>query len=291
MATVLERVRSGGLASAKSARQFPRLTRAEVVDTMWLTSGFYEITPDVAKWILETRNTRNRRLIESTIGKVSTDLRDGNWAINGTAIVFANDGVLNDGQNRLTAIHKTGISAVSNVVFGVEPDTQDTLDQTRPRTLGHVFEIAGMPNANMRAAIVRMVLAYEAMHGKGFAREDEATPSRAKARLAEDSRIGECAARTHHLPRAASGVVSPSLAGFWLYLIGTSETGVEYFNQVVSGENIGRDDVAWRVRERLLGMESKARFPRTEAFLRGWVAYRDGRPLKLVKVLGELPEL
>lgn len=87
------------------------------------------ITPSYAREILENRNEENyRKLKESAANLYEKDMKDGNWMFNGDTIRFDSNGNLIDGQTRLEAIRKSGISQDFIVVTGLDPQCAKTID-------------------------------------------------------------------------------------------------------------------------------------------------------------------
>lgn len=113
------------------------------------------ITPDFAAQLL-SRNTRNRPLSKKLVDDYAKILRSGNFLINGDPIRVDLNGVLLDGQHRLSACVSTGIPIQAVFVEGLPPKVMSTIDQHSKRTIGQVLAIEGHKNANHLAALVRM---------------------------------------------------------------------------------------------------------------------------------------
>lgn len=68
-----------------------------------------KITPDMAREMLEA-NTHNRRLDAKTVSAYALDMKNGRWEIDSpTPITIGEDGVLKDGQHRLSAVIESGV--------------------------------------------------------------------------------------------------------------------------------------------------------------------------------------
>jgi hypothetical protein len=68
------------------------------------------ITPELASSLLET-NSNNRNLSKGTVEAYANDMLAGNWDESvGDAISIDTDGVLRNGQHRLSAIVLSGVS-------------------------------------------------------------------------------------------------------------------------------------------------------------------------------------
>src|SRR3954467_7399425 len=60
-----------------------------------------QVSPELARHILETRNDANRHLRPIKIKRFADDLTSGLWVVTGDTLKFGMNGVLLDGQNRL----------------------------------------------------------------------------------------------------------------------------------------------------------------------------------------------
>lgn len=80
------------------------------------------ITPEIAANLLET-NIANRNISKGTVTAYVNDMISGNWDETvGVAISIDEDGILRDGQHRLTAIVESGISIRMWVCRNVSSD-------------------------------------------------------------------------------------------------------------------------------------------------------------------------
>lgn len=109
---------------------------------MAITASMELITPKMAEEYL-THNTNNYRFISNIkVGNYAEDMKRGLWQENGESIVFGADGILKDGQHRLKAIVKSGVSVPILVVRGVENDVQ-TFDMGMGRTISQIARANG----------------------------------------------------------------------------------------------------------------------------------------------------
>lgn len=111
------------------------------------------ITPDVAKCYLE-HNDINRIPNKGQIAFYARMMQNGEWQLNGEAIVFAEGGRLIDGQHRLMACVYANVPFETLVVRGVQESVFTTIDKGRTRTHGDVLKISGITNSNQIAATI-----------------------------------------------------------------------------------------------------------------------------------------
>ena len=78
-------------------------------------SGVVRITPALASAMLET-NTRNRKIKNSVVDRYVRLMREGEWGITNDAITFDKNGVLTNGQHRLEAVVRSGVT-IDALVF------------------------------------------------------------------------------------------------------------------------------------------------------------------------------
>ena len=97
-----------------------------------MTMNFELITPIIANRFLAT-NTNNRNISRKTVEAYAQDLLAGNWDESvGSAISIDENGILRDGQHRLTAIVETGVSVWMWVCRGVS--SNGIYDNNRKRS-------------------------------------------------------------------------------------------------------------------------------------------------------------
>lgn len=106
------------------------------------------ITPKDAVNILERFNPENRKVSQDRINTYVRDIKSGNWSFNGDVIRFDQNGMLIDGQHRLTAVAKSGVSIDFLVVRGIESITKVTIDTGKSRTGGDALSIESGVGSN-----------------------------------------------------------------------------------------------------------------------------------------------
>lgn len=294
MATILER--------PKAVTPIKATKKPEAGTVHWLNeciehgkrAPFSEVkllTPGLAEELLR-RNPDNRPLVETQVAKIAADIRSGRWGLNMQPIVMSACGLMNDGQHRCHAVINANRPAPVSFAFGAERETRLTLDQNTKRTAGHLLAMQHVPNAAQAAGIARIIIAYERSGGDNISGTGYITNPEIVARVASDPAIGVSAAYASHVAKSTQPYCAPSAIGACRYIL-TGEHPADaaaYMDQVCIGESIRKSDPAFTVRERLL-VSSKSTTQKLEIIFRGWNAYRADRPLKLIKVLGNLPAL
>ena len=124
------------------------------------------VTPSLAQDILENQNDGNRNLNEAKVRKYTDDMRADNWrGDNGESIKFDTNNKLMNGQHRLSAVDRSGVSLMMEFRTGLDPDTRVTIDTGKPRSGGDVLAMtfglaAGDSHAVARA--LNLLSQYEA---------------------------------------------------------------------------------------------------------------------------------
>ena len=99
-----------------------------------------DITPKMAEVIL-AKNTHNRKVSAGLVAAYAADMKSGNWNEDtASCIAIGSDGTLCDGQHRLLAIIRSGLTIKMNVCTGVDP--KGIYDQNRARSTSDQLAIA-----------------------------------------------------------------------------------------------------------------------------------------------------
>jgi hypothetical protein len=129
-------------------------------------SRVFTLTPMICETLVNDYNQGNRPDKPRNIARYSDDMAADNWPLTGDTIKFSNARRLRDGQNRLKACIRCGVSFQTHMVFGIDDEAFDRLDQGRNRNGADVLAIAGYPNAVVLSAAVRWVHLIESDRAK-----------------------------------------------------------------------------------------------------------------------------
>ena len=248
------------------------------------------ITPGLASELLK-RNPGNRLLSERKIANYARDMINGCWVLNGETIIISTTGELNNGQHRLSAIIEANRPVEALLAFGLTRASRLTVDQGMARSAAHYLAMQGVENTKACASIAGILIAIERSSG-AFVKADT-THQEVTTRVLNDPAIGRAAHFSATVQRFAKAFLTPSQIGSLYYLFDELSTADadKYMRQVCLGESIKRGDPAFSVRQALGGLKGEQRQVRMEITMRGWVAIRQRRTLKLAKTLGVFPAL
>jgi hypothetical protein len=224
-------------------------------------------------------------------------MEEGRYKYNGFPILFGSDGVLLDGQHRLTACVEAGVTFDTDVVFGLDPKVLDTIDtNVVPRTAAHVAQMEGIENATGSSAIAYLLLVHE-KYGIHRVQNADCKPTKTEviARVKADRQIATVAGRSTTWSRK---MVHPRVVGFCYYLFSEQNLGLaeSFFAQFADGADLSKRSPVYLLRQRLWqNSTAKAKLPLKEIialFFKAWVAYRESRSIQVLvwRSGGDRPE-
>ena len=112
-------------------------------------------TPAVAKAILDTQNKGNRPIRYRTVDLLVSDMVLGEWQpASADAICFDPEGNLINGQHRLTAVVRSGVSVSMLVGRNIPAESFQVIDRGIKRTNADDVQRMGMPNATNVSSLV-----------------------------------------------------------------------------------------------------------------------------------------
>ena len=98
--------------------------------------GYLEITPELAKQILEKSEIRNRNVSHVTVDRYAEDMKRGKWDTeNSSTLAFDKKGNLIDGQHRLHALIKAGVTLTFACFRECSDEAFKTIDIGKSRSL------------------------------------------------------------------------------------------------------------------------------------------------------------
>lgn len=123
---------------------------------------FVTITPAIAEaWLARVPETQ-RSVKRGAIDQYKKDMLANRWKIDYSPYRFDKNGFLIDGQHRLLAIRESGITVREQaVVFGLDPEDYETLDQGTKRNFADTLKYYGYPNFVLLSAITYRLYDWE----------------------------------------------------------------------------------------------------------------------------------
>lgn len=115
-----------------------------------------KITPNFASALLDS-NKANRKINKSQLDMLVRSMQSGKWRLTHQGIAIYTDGGLADGQHRLSAIVKSGVTCEMAIFYGVErdPDTVVAIDCGKSRSAVDSGRISGMGISNNTTTLAK----------------------------------------------------------------------------------------------------------------------------------------
>lgn len=257
------------------------------------TAGIVTITPQMARELLR-RNHKNRNIYEPTVDDYSRDIKKNRFLINGEAIKLAVNGDILDGQHRLLAVKKADVPLRTFVVVGLPPETQDTMDSGRKRTVGDTLTLRGEANAYTLAAVLRRAWLWERGDYKLVGRT---APTKAEcADLLEAHPEIRRSAEIAQRVRGTFRHIPTSVLGLCHYLFNAidSDEAAWFFQRLADGAELPANHPVLVLRNRVSSERLEdvriAEARHVEYLIRAWNAVREGRSLaRLQRGRGDMP--
>ena len=244
------------------------------------------ITPTIARELLE-QNTRNRKVSRANYGKVLEAMSAGEWELNGEAIKVARDGRILDGQHRLLVSAENDLTFTTLIVYGLESDTQDTMDTGKSRTIADVLAINGYQSAAVLAAVVTGILRWERWGLRTAtyqgASSYQITAKQALARLDEEPSLVELIPTALKLRKSG---LNSKVAGILYYVFSSidQDDADDFFSKLETGESLERGNPILVLRETLLRLRTSVKGQVDSGYtaaltIKAWNKYRNGEEI------------
>ena len=239
------------------------------------------ITPAIAAKLLE-KNPKNRPLSQNLITRLATEMKEGRWKVNGDMIRltgYNGDGSIIDGQHRLSAVIKSGVSIQSWVMGGLPEDVFNTIDCGKLRSRADTLFCDGEKSSSKLAASLTIVDQY-ITHRFGFG--TCYTNMEIQKLLAIHPDIRNC------LVAQKTPIIPPAIFHACIYLFSRRDYQLtqEFINAIVYGSGLGAKDPFYVLRETLLkNRMGTARLTKPYIIALCIVAWNFARDKKKISVL------
>jgi len=213
-----------------------------------LVAEFVLVTPEIAELWLAQSEFRNRSINEKNVAAQTRDMANGRWEDTGETVKFDHRGNLVDGQHRLKAIIRSGISAELLVVRSLSDAAVAVIDAGQKRTPAHRLEMQGVSYATTVAGATKIIAAIDAGRPGAMA-TSWMTPAEGLAATAALPGIEDAAGYARRCRRGAVvSVLTPAEATAALYL-GRRDLDPAFadgwIEEVVSATNLRPDSGAY----------------------------------------------
>jgi len=259
------------------------------------------ITPAMASaWL--ARGGKNRKLNERRVASFTAAMHRGEWRLTGDTVKLDADGRVRDGQHRLAAIVKSGLTVASVVVRGVDEEAFDAMDIGKARTTGDVLGMHGYVSGTAVAGASRLLIFFERYSTfLPTVRESQntITPAVTLTYLEKHPDVTNGVRMGDRVRQAGlRGGISAWGALFTLFLRLDTEKAYQFAQHLVTGENLSGGHPALMLRNRLLwssggdsatGNSQKSRTEMAAMTIKAWNAFREGKTLHTLYYRDEGP--
>lgn len=241
------------------------------------------ITPELSTAMLDA-NTRNRKLSPKTAEGYSRSMEKDTWVFVGQPVLFADSGLLLDGQHRLQAIEDTGVSLWMFVLGGLPESVQRFIDIGRARTSAGQLQMDQVHNATNIAAAARLLIQWgewlDPRVGRVVTPPKNEITDFVHAHVDDLTRGWEAASELFwgvHKGVSRVALTAAYVRATWN--LGGPFAIAEFYTKVATGENLQRGDPAYALRDSFLNSTEGDRIPDLAKTVRCWGAEVVGEPL------------
>jgi hypothetical protein len=126
-----------------------------------------EMTPELAGKLLSKHNLKNRDIKESNVKKLTRIIKNGEWdPNNGETIGLSKDYVITNGQHRLLAIIRAGVTVEIHVMLNVSVKAIESIDTGSSRSAKDLLVLNNFKNASCIASIINLKKGLSMKHGR-----------------------------------------------------------------------------------------------------------------------------
>lgn len=249
------------------------------------------ITPELAREWLEKRNVGNRSISEKLVALYAADMRDGNWPVNGQAVVFDDTGRMIDGHHRVTAAAKHNVPFTSLVVRGVPAESVKSMDLGRPRGAGDIAEMQGVKDANRSVAVARLLL----IHERGGINAAHVNTRLAPTKLQQVEALKRFPEIAESMKTCwdCRALMPGAVTGF-CYVVchrHNREKASSFFRKLASGEGLIKGDPVLALRNRLVSDRRLKIGEQIHLVFRAYLAHAEGRTAKHIPIMDTFPRV
>lgn len=241
------------------------------------------ITPQRARVLLDSNSPNNRNPRNSKITQYARDMASGNWHANtGETIKISPEGLVLDGQNRLSAVVASKESIYFDMAYDVPAAAMQVIDSGAARSAADALQIAGAPERMVNSAVVRWAIMWDAGVYVGHSGGLRPTISEINVRYLKETDAFDAAARRGADCRRM-GLGFPTPAGLAHYLFGRRnlEECKAFYDQLISGADLPAGSPVLTLSKRMV----RSRVDRMKSaeqlalYIRAWNAFRDNKSM------------
>jgi hypothetical protein len=251
------------------------------------TSSVVTVDPATAeRWLGYNHSNRNVR--QNLVDCYARDMEDGNWEMTGEPVKFATDGRLLDGQHRLHAIVKSGVTLNLLVVRGLPTRAQLVMDSGARRTAADALAMDGRDHSTFLSSGARVAIGLS----RGSADNLHSLRiTHAEIRTFVDSTPAfvEAVGLFHGYSKAIASPKGVLAYVAWRLCMVDATAAKEFFDAVASQEMLRGNDPRMVLAKRLYGIRESRVLETVDAyvalFFRAWNHWREGSSISMLKTV------
>lgn len=232
-----------------------------VESKVWTEEGIV-LTPARAKQLIDNTKGYQRPLNRRNIDRLKSIILSGKWKYNGEPLILGPDGSILQGQHRCHACWETGVSIVTDIKHGINPDTYHTMDNGVTRQMSDAVRAAGYTYHTILTPAVRLLYRYE--HDMLLGMKSYRLPLFPAPMGPEILQMHPCledsARKTFRAGKLCS---APGAICFCHYILSNidSNRADYFFDRLYTGENLSYGDPIMALRDLCMeGRHSKKRY-------------------------------
>lgn len=210
-----------------------------------------KITPDLAQYYL-TFNRVNRAVKQNSVDEYADEMMRGEWAENGESIKFSKTQCLLDGQHRLLAIIKSGVTLHMLVVFGMEDDSRTKIDNGEARKATDTLTYQGLNKWDAKIAGAAAHVLINHLNGIPLSSNIKRLNREVEAFYLDYPKFKSSIDFVAELPKKNTPIAhSPALVLHYLFAqkdVGQADSFIE---KLFSGESLPKTSPIYQLREKL----------------------------------------
>jgi hypothetical protein len=255
-----------------------------------------DVTPKMAREIL-ARNTENRNLRPAYVRQLAAAMERGEWVLNGEPVQIAEDGMLLNGQHRLSAVVESGVTVQMVIIEGLAVSARRTMDMGTRRNLSDVLALHGKIDTTNLAAVLGLLHRYRTGARVDFASRTAPTVPQALQLLEQEPGIEEAVTDARRIYRVCR--LRMTVAAFLLYIFEEEDPGMgkRFFDAVCEPRREPEGSAAVVLRSHLDRVRAEPNYQFSSVVLlavtiKAFNAWREGRSVEVLSYRpgGESPE-
>lgn len=254
-----------------------------------IPEGYELITPERARALIDG-HVNYRDYSPGHAAKIAADLLAGRWnpQASGSVKIDENNHLC-DGHHRCQGVLISGVPMLVRVEYGFPVSAIPFIDTgVRPRTAGDVLRNESMQSYKHVASAARLILRWTSPQGV-VGRDTVSSPEIVEFSLKHRDDMDVVVAAGSRAGRAIGSPFAPLAAFHFLARQVDEDTADRFMELLSSGANLAEDDPILALRNWNINKSTNRIKVSTEercfAISKAWNTWREGRPMKLMKVV------